>query len=187
MHAQPQATPGHVLQLAPAGPRPAGLQTCVAPARQTAVAPIAADRYLLRVTIGGETHRKLQRARDLLRHVMPDGDPAAIVDRALTLLVEQLEKRKTAVTSRPRRGGMASTPRSRRVPAAVRRAVWSRDGGRCAFVGALGRCQETGFLEFHHLEPFAAGGATTVANLELRRRAHNAHEVTLYLGRRGER
>ena len=34
----------------------------------------------------------------------------------------------------------------------------ARDQGRCAFVGASGRCRETGFLEFHHVEPFADGG-----------------------------
>ncbi len=41
-----------------------------------------ARRYLLRVTIGEDTHAKLDRARALLRHVIPNGDPAAILDRA---------------------------------------------------------------------------------------------------------
>ena len=160
---------------------PVGQPSPAVASRRVAVAPIAADRYLLRITIAGDTHRKLECARDLLRHAIPDGDPAAIVDRALTFLLEQLEKRKLAATVRPRRG-RPETTRSRRVPAAVRRAVWSRDKGQCAFVGALGRCQETGFLEFHHVQPFAAGGATTVGNLQLRCRAHNAHEATLYGG-----
>jgi 5-methylcytosine-specific restriction endonuclease McrA len=68
------------------------------------------------------------------------------------------------------------------VPAAVRRAVWNRDGGRCAFVGSGGRCDESAFLEFHHVIPFAAGGPTTTENLELRCRAHNAYEAALDFG-----
>jgi hypothetical protein len=53
------------------------------PARRTdVVAPLAPRRYLIRMTVSDETHDKLQRARDLLRHSIPDGDPAAIVDRA---------------------------------------------------------------------------------------------------------
>jgi 5-methylcytosine-specific restriction endonuclease McrA len=68
------------------------------------------------------------------------------------------------------------------VPAAVKRAVWSRDEGRCAFVGAHGRCSETGFLEYHHVVPFAGGGATDPTNLELRCRAHNAYEAAVWFG-----
>ena len=73
---------------------------------------------------------------------------------------------------------------SRYIPSAVRRAVWKRDGGRCAFVGAEGRCTERGFLEFHHVEPHAVGGAVIVENLELRCRAHNLHEAEHYFSGR---
>jgi hypothetical protein len=60
--------------------------------------------------------------------------------------------------------------------------VWERDGGRCAFVGKDGRCRERGFLEFHHVIPFAEGGETTARNLQLRCRPHNAHEASEYFG-----
>lgn len=33
-----------------------------------------------------------------------------------------------------------------------------------------------------HVEPFAAGGAATVENIELRCRPHNAHEARLFFG-----
>ena len=49
-----------------------------------------------------ETHDKLRRVQDLLRHSIPDGDPAAIFDRALTLLLSDLERAKLAATARPR-------------------------------------------------------------------------------------
>lgn len=153
------------------------------PAPVAPIAPIAADRYLLRVTIAGETYRRFERARDLLRHQLPSGDPAAIIDRALTLLVEQLEKTKAAQTSRPRRStGAPSDRTSRRISAAVRRVVWRRDSARCAYVGTHGRCAETAFLEFHHVRPFADGGAATVDNIQLRCRAHNGHEARQYFG-----
>jgi len=71
---------------------------------------------------------------------------------------------------------------SRHIPAEVRRTVWARDSGRCRFEGPHGRCRETGFLEFHHVVPYAAGGATTADNLELRCAAHNRHEAEQYFG-----
>ena len=37
--------------------------------------------------------------QDLMRHTIPSGDPAAIIDRALTVLLAQLERSKLAATS----------------------------------------------------------------------------------------
>lgn len=65
--------------------------------------------------------------------------------------------------------------RGRYVPAAERRAVFERDGGRCTFADARGeRCRETHYLELHHLTPFAQGGENVASNLTLRCAAHNA-------------
>ena len=151
------------------------------PTRPAVVSPLAPDRYKVQFTVSRETYEKLRRAQDLLRHTIPSGDPAAIFDRALTLLLADLERTKLAATERPRATG-GSSPGSRHIPAAVRREVWARDGGQCAFVGANGRCTERGFLEFHHVVPYAAGGPTTVENLRLRCRSHNAYEAELYFG-----
>lgn len=147
------------------------------------VAPLAPERYKVQFTVGRETYEKLRRAQDLLRHSIPNGDPAEVFDRALTVLLAELDRTKLASADRPR------SPRppargSRHIPGAVKRSVWNRDGGRCAFVGTTGRCRETGFLEFHHLVPHAAGGPAVVENLELRCAAHNAYEVELYFGPR---
>jgi 5-methylcytosine-specific restriction endonuclease McrA len=142
------------------------------------VAPIAPTRYLLKVTIGDDTHDKLQRARALLRHSIPDGDIDQILNRALSLLIDDVVRTKCASTSKPRRTGSAiGRSRGRHIPAAVKREVWRRDGGRCVFAGEHGLCGETAFLEYHHVVPFAAGGLTDVGNLQLRCRAHNAHEA----------
>jgi 5-methylcytosine-specific restriction endonuclease McrA len=160
--------------------------------RPAVVAPIAPRRYLIRMTIGEETHEKLQRARDLLRHTIPSGDPAAIVDRALTVLLERTEQARVGATTRPRSESGRRRPTghsdarsangARYLSADVRRTVWARDQGRCAFAGLAGRCTETGGLEFHHVIPFARGGPSNPENLELRCRAHNAFEAKEVFG-----
>jgi 5-methylcytosine-specific restriction endonuclease McrA len=156
------------------------LLSSVRPAEVKALAP---ERYKIQVTVSRETYEKLRRAQDLLRHAVPNGDPAIIVERALGLLVAELERTKLRATSRPR-VTCAVNPKSRYIPAAVRRTVWERDGGRCAFSGWQGRCTETGFLEYHHVVPFASGGETSAGNLELRCRAHNQYEAQEWFGKK---
>lgn len=72
---------------------------------------------------------------------------------------------------------------SRHIPAAVRRAVWERDGGRCRFVDTEGhRCSARRRLEFHHRHPFGCGGGHAVENLRLLCRGHNAYLARLDFG-----
>lgn len=142
------------------------------------VAPIASRRYLLRLTIGQDTHDKLQRALALLRHSVPDGDTEKILNRALDALLDQVERTKYARASRPR-ASASTIGNGRHVPGAVKRQVWKRDGGRCVFRGADGTCGETAFLEYHHVIPFAAGGETSADNLQLRCRSHNQYETVV--------
>ena len=152
-------------------------------AHRPLVAPLAPERYRVQFTVGTETHEKLRRAQDLLRREIPDGDPGTIFDRALTLLLEDVARRKLAQTLNPRPSHGTEATRSRHVPAHVRRAVWLRDGGRCAFVAKNGRrCDERAYLEFHHVEPYGVGGETTTANLSLRCRSHNAYEAEVLFG-----
>jgi hypothetical protein len=142
---------------------------------RTVITPVSGEEFRIQVTVSRETHDKFRRAQDLLKHAVPDGDAAAILDRALSLLIKDLERKKAAIVAHPR----ASRPRmpgSRTVPAAVRRAVWARDDGRCAFGGTDGRCMATGNVQFHHVFPFCEDGPPTVDNVELRCPAHNRFE-----------
>jgi hypothetical protein len=150
--------------------------------RAAIVTPLGPTRYKLQVTLTAETHEKLQRAQALARHTLPNGDVGAIIDRALSLLIDQLERRKLARVASPRRSQGEGPVLGRHIPASVRRAVWRRDKGRCAFVGRTGRCHETAFLEFHNAAPYAAGGAATADNIQLRCRAHNQYEARLFFG-----
>jgi len=67
--------------------------------------------------------------------------------------LEGLEARRFGQTKAPRKtlADTDTSRTSRNIPAAVRRAVYERDGGRCTFVDAQGgRCTERHRLEFHH-------------------------------------
>jgi hypothetical protein len=146
-------------------------------ARRPVVRPLAPQRYEVRFTASAETRERLRRAQDLLGHAVPSGDVAQVIDRALIVLVAELERRKFAATPHPRRSAGQSDD-SRNIPAEVRRAVAARDGDRCAFVATNGRrCDERRFLEFHHVVPYGAGGKATVENIQLRCRAHNGYEA----------
>jgi hypothetical protein len=146
------------------------------------VRPLAAERYEIRFTASAETREKLRVAQDLLGHAIPGGDLAQLFDRALTLLVADLQRKKFAATKRPR-ASRGQSVKSRNIPAAVRRAVWARDAGRCAFVSSGGRpCGERRFVEFHHVQPYGARGKPTIDNIQLRCGAHNRYEAELFYG-----
>jgi hypothetical protein len=166
-----------------AAPSPPVVTPAIAMAPRLMETPLAPERYKLQFTISGETHAKLRRVQALGRHVIPSGDPAEIFDRALTLLLHDLERRRCAAVRCPRPAREAAGVVSRHIPAAVKREVWQRDEGRCAYIGRDGRCTERSFLEYHHVQPHAAGGVATTANIELRCRAHNAYEASLFFGR----
>lgn len=239
-----------VARAIPTGVEPAVLETPpVEPPRvgtprldRATATPLSPGRYRVQFTADAATHAKIREAQDLLRREIPDGDVAAIVDRALDRLLEILRPRtnpraragrpadrrarvagthatdmagrgdsiadsdasvmaaggaSTAAGAAAASAGTAAAPAtlparvtarpSRHIPAAVRRAVWTRDRGRCAFVGRNGhRCGERAFLELHHVTPFAVGGGSTVANLRLLCRAHNGLESTRWYGLRAD-
>jgi len=165
----------------PSAPARPTMSFCRQPSGE--VTPLAPDRYKLQCTIDGSTLAKLRLAKDMLRHAIPSGDDAAILDRAFTALLADLARRKFAAAESPQPPRAMATG-SRHVPAEVKRAVWVRDLGRCAFVGTDGRrCDERAFVEFHHVRPYAVGGEATVGNIQLRCRRHNDYEARAYFDR----
>jgi len=145
----------------------------------------APARYKVQFTAGAELHDKIARAQALLRHQVPDGDLAAVFDRAMTLLVRELERARFGATSSPRKTASETdpTPSSRRIPDPIRRAVWTRDGGQCTFRDRQGqRCPARERLEFHHVVPFAQGGDHSESNVTLRCAGHNALQAEFDYG-----
>jgi hypothetical protein len=160
------------------------------------VKPSAPERYRVQFTIGEHTHAKLRRVQALLRREIPDGDPGAIFDRALSLLLDRVERTKRAKADRPRptpaiRPGTDTGVRkderpTRHIPRAVQRATFARDGEQCTFVSADGtRCAEQAFLELHHRQPYALGGPAAVANITVFCWRHNQYEAGREFGPHG--
>jgi len=129
-------------------------------------------------TAGAGLAEKLERLRALMRSQVPDGDLGAIIEAAVTEKLERLEARRFATTSRSRKdlSKTDTSPASRHIPAAVRRAVRERDGNRCRFVDAAGRrCPQQDRLEYHHRHPFGMGGDHQPVNIRLMCRRHNTY------------
>lgn len=110
----------------------------------------------------------------------PSPVPAQQADAPTAHRAAQTTEASVQATPRAPRG---VRPASRYLPLFLRRAVWKRDGARCAFVSQDGtRCASTSMLEFHHVDPFAWGGPSTISNVELRCRPHNQYEALLAFG-----
>jgi 5-methylcytosine-specific restriction endonuclease McrA len=147
-----------------------------APARPAVVEPLAPTRYQVRFTASAELREKLERLQALMRSSVPDGDLARIIEIAVTEKLQRVEAKRFGKTKAPRKdlAETDTTPSSRHVPAAVKRLVYERDAGRCAYRDKYGRrCAKRHDLEFHHKHPFARGGDHSAANLTLMCRAHN--------------
>ena len=203
----PDVTPPAPALLATSAPTDADVKTAAVPAlgavppmhapallsttRRPVVEATSPERYRVQFTIGKESHDKLRRLQALLRREIPDGDPGAIFDRAIDLLLERVEKQKLGASAKPRpiRPGtdsqVSSRAASRHAMSHAKRSAWQHDGGQCAFVSKDGhRCTERAFLEFHHVRPYALGGPGTAENISLRCRRHNQYEAELVFGPR---
>lgn len=183
----------------PEGPRPEApspppaLLSIPEPAEPTAasrptVRPVAADTWSLRVTVDAAFKQELDRLTELLSHKLPGGDLAAVLREAVQCAIEKHGKRRgavepTRVRARAKkaaappastRGSLPSRLRREPIRADVRRQVWKRDEGRCAWVGPDGhRCGSRWQLELDHIVAAALGGPSTVANLRLTCAPHN--------------
>jgi hypothetical protein len=172
---QPNEPPG--MQLS-SGPDPVAL--AVSPTKATCkplghVAPLSPRRYKVEITIGEETHDTLRQLQDLLSHQIPSGDPALVIERALEDLLKKTLKTKAAMTDRPRKAtpirtettSSTSGTMTRTIPAKVKRKVWQRDGGSCAFTDGKGRrCDQRRFDITSFLRNDAlAGSVSTSSNI----------------------
>jgi hypothetical protein len=142
------------------------------PADKPQVEPLSESRYRVQLTASASLRDKLEHACALMSHRNRNGDLAVVVDAALDLLIEKLEKERFGKTARPRKAKPPADPGH--VTRAARREVAERDGMQCSFVRADGvRCTARYFLEYDHLHPRALGGVGDAANGRLVCAAHN--------------
>jgi hypothetical protein len=174
----------------------------VAPRRDD-VDPLTSELSRLSTTVSRCFLQKLKTPRQGLGHAIPGATTEQVLEAALDLLLEKqarargqvrrprsvvLPKAPLAVsvplpsedrtlpateppTAEPlhRRSGPRET-----VPAAVRRAVWERDQGRCTWpLDAGGCCGSTHRLELDHIVPWARGSEPKVDGLRILCRPHN--------------
>jgi hypothetical protein len=153
------------------------------------VEPLTGDLRRLHVTVDRQFLAMLDAARDGLSHALPNASAEQVLRAGLAALLEKQAKRRGQV-KKPRETlaaapavvkAPAASPRHRRtgpraaIPAAVKRAVWARDGGRCSWpLDGGGTCGSTHRLELDHVVPWARGGDDSIANLRLTCAAHNA-------------
>jgi len=151
-----------------------------APARAL-IEPRSEARYRIQLNASSSLKEKLELFRALVSHSIPSGDVATVLERALELALEQMQKQRFAKTDKPRNPrkprGIKLTnrgPHREHIPNAVQREVATRDGLRCTFVSDGGcRCSARAFLQIHHEQPWARGGASVPENLRLLCAVHN--------------
>ena len=193
-----------------APPAPQPMRARSTDVRPADVRPVSEDQWSVRVTLDAAAKAELESLKALLSHKIPDGDLGAVLREAIRCGIEKHGNRKGADrkgASAPAQHKAPRLPTSRevdrpahpaalvnqdaqrprastRIPAAIRREVWKRDGGRCTFEGPDGhRCGSRWQLELDHILSVALGGTSTVENLRLRCRAHNMLHAEQVYGR----
>jgi hypothetical protein len=148
------------------------------------VEPKTAEESRVHITVPRSLLRKLEAARDALSHSHPGASEAEILEAGLDLLLARAAKRR-GIVENPRKKrpsdapapepvtSPSTEPRSRYVPADVRRAIWKRDQGKCQWpVDGGGICGATYQVELDHIEGFALGAETTIEACRLLCRPH---------------
>jgi 5-methylcytosine-specific restriction endonuclease McrA len=168
------------------------------------------QRLMVQFSAGEEFMHKFKEVRSLLSHRLPCGASfadvfEAVIDEFLNRHSprRRMERRDNSLknnnlrqprdpipsssdhcgdhTKTPRKNG--ENRRSRYIPVAVRDQVFTRDGGRCVYVGPSGkRCGATHNLTLDHITPFARGGTNAVDNLRLLCAKHNLLEAERIYG-----
>jgi hypothetical protein len=182
---QPKPIPRNVVRALPTPPAPRVVpaETKTPSPPPEVVKPLTPELRRLNVTVSAEFMAELEQVRAALSHKCPDGDFEQVVREAFKLVLERDRKRK-ALTDRPRAQSETSGENDRYVPAAVKRVVWERDQGRCTWPMGDGEvCGSTHRLEFDHDLEVALGGKPTIENIRLLCKSHNLMKAEQHLGR----
>jgi 5-methylcytosine-specific restriction endonuclease McrA len=160
-------------------PFPSGFAVGLARGR---VEPLSEARSRVEFTASAELRDKLELCRDLLSHANPTRELGVVVERAVDLLLRELEKKRLGSTTRARPASHGA--KRSHIATATRRQVFERDGLRCTFVSPEGRrCEARAFLELDHKIPRARGGTNGPENVRVLCRKHNQFAAEQVFGR----
>jgi 5-methylcytosine-specific restriction endonuclease McrA len=150
------------------------------------------QKWKLEGVVSKEVKAKLDRCKSLLSRKYPRGVDYEILFGELSEVFlerfdpkrkkERRQKRET-IKKRPAKAP-AKASQSRHIPAREEERVWTRDEGRCAYVGADGkRCNSTFGLQIDHFPvPFSRGGPSKASNLRLLCARHNRYTARQVFG-----
>jgi len=150
-------------------------------------------KWKIEGVVSKEIKAKLDRCKSLLSRKYPRGvDYETLFNELSELFLEHFDPERKKERRKKREGGQnrrakkrAKVNASRHIPAREKARVWTRDGGRCAYVGTDGRrCNSTFGLQIDHFPlPFARGGPSKVGNLRLLCARHNLYTARQVFGR----
>src|SRR5262249_60942396 len=124
------------------------------------------DLQPLTLWVGRVFREELEAVRTLLGHAVPSGKREEVLLHVLRAQRTVLERRRHGSPRNQSTTPPSSPANAGHIPAAVRREVYEREGGSCAYVGEGGRrCGSTLRLEYQHIVPRACGGPSTANNL----------------------
>jgi hypothetical protein len=127
------------------------------------------DLQAMTLWVGREFREELEAVRTLLGHAVPGGKLEHVLLHVLRAQRTVIERRRYG-SPKPAKKTPAAPPAASAanpdyIPATVRRDVYRRDGGTCAYVGeGHRRCGSTLRLEYQHIVPVAC--ATQAARTE---------------------
>ena len=166
------------------------------------IVPLTATVRRVHFNVDKQVVRKLEAAREGLSHSIRGATMEQVLEAALDLLLEKQARARgqvkrpravlaTATATQSATQSATEPPPHRRdgpraaIPAAVRRAVWARDGDHCTWpLDGGGCCGSTHRLELDHIIPWAEWGPSTVENLRVVCARHNALAARQVFGAR---
>jgi 5-methylcytosine-specific restriction endonuclease McrA len=169
--AEPLSPAEVVAPCAPAAPPPAAPETLPRPEPRDSVEPVSATQYRISMVVSAEFVETLEKVMDLMSHSHPSRKKLEpFLRKGLELVLAQEAKRRAEpsrqVAPRPKKDVPAGTRET--IPAAVERAVWRRDGGKCTWKREDGTvCGSTFQVEIDHVVPVAHGGTPEANQLRL--------------------
>jgi hypothetical protein len=162
-----------------------------APAAKTSrLETLGEERYYLHCTVSTGLRRKIERLAEVLGIDNPARNLPALLEQAFDIALKakdpaHLRRAKQAAAAaaaaakeQSQEQRSTTAPRSRHIPAAIKRAVFHRGEYRCQYAAADGaRCPQHTHLCVDHIVPFAQGGTNDLSNLQLLCARHNLRKM----------